>query len=57
MNNVFRTIVLMAAVAPTIWARVMPVPEIDGGFAGSALAFAAGALLVMRGYRRRSSGD
>ena len=53
MNKTCRLMIIMAAIPFGLWARVTAVPEIDGSLAGSALAFAAGAMLVIRGYRRR----
>jgi len=53
MRKLLGISLLVAGSAATALAGLVPVPEVDSASAGAALTLAAGALLILRGRRRR----
>jgi|KBSMisStaDraftv2_1062788.scaffolds.fasta_scaffold447036_3 hypothetical protein len=47
------TLILLAGTATFAFGQTAPVPEIDGNSAMAAIALVSGALLVIRGRRRK----
>jgi hypothetical protein len=55
MTKVFGMFLLMVGVSGLGLAISNPVPEIDPGSAGSALALLSGAVLIFRSHRKKQS--
>ena len=53
MTKTIGMLLLLAGAAASLFGQTQPVPEIDPGSAGSALALLSGALLVIRGRRKQ----
>ena len=47
------SIMLLIAMGSVAWAQVAPAPEVNPSSAGTALALISGAVLVMRGRRKK----
>ena len=54
MMKIAGMMLLIAGLAGFAFADPMPVPEVSAGSAGSALALLSGAMLVIRGRRRKN---